>query len=179
MLHAAVPLARLTASFTLAEREAGGSGPISHSQLMESEPGVGVSHPACSSWTTCGSGPHGVLVQGMSGCMLSQGGDSWAPALQEMGVGLLHIKNLLRKLSGMIPMFLPQWQFPWRMEWVQPQDPQRNSLAPHPLPAFRRLVRVLPRVKGGLQPQLPCLGVARKRRRRPSGCSTVLCARWQ
>ena len=108
LLHAAVPLARLTASFTLAEREAGGSGPISHSQLMESEPGVGVSHPACSSWTTCGSGPHVALVQGMSVCMLSQGGDSWAPALQEMGVGLLHIKNLLRKLSGMIPMFLPQ-----------------------------------------------------------------------
>ena len=80
----------------------------SASQLTKSEPGAGVSHPACGSWTTRGSEPHVALVQDMSACMLSQGGDSWAPALQEMGVGLLHIKNLLRKLSGMIPMFLPQ-----------------------------------------------------------------------
>lgn len=29
----------------------------SASQLTESKPGAGVSHPACGSWTTCGSGP--------------------------------------------------------------------------------------------------------------------------
>lgn len=123
--------------------------------------------------------PHLARAQGMRACMLSQGGDSWALALQEMGVGFLHIKNLLQKPSEVTPMFLPPQQSPWRMDWVQPQDPQRNSLAPHPLPAFRRLVRVQPRAKGALQPQLPCLEAARKRRKRPSGCSTVPCARWQ
>lgn len=54
------------------------------------------------------AGPHLALVQGMRARVLSQGGDSWALALRETGLGLLHIKNLLRKPSGMIPMFLPQ-----------------------------------------------------------------------
>lgn len=31
------------------------------------------------------AGPHLALAQGMRACMLSQGGDSWALALQEMG----------------------------------------------------------------------------------------------
>lgn len=39
------------------------------------------------------------------------------------------------------PKFLSQ-QFPWRMAWVQLQDPQRNNLAPHPLPVFQSLDRV-------------------------------------
>ena len=57
LFHAPLPVTRLAASFTLAEGEAGGAGPLSHSQLMENEPGTGVSHPPCGSWTTSGSGP--------------------------------------------------------------------------------------------------------------------------
>lgn len=166
------PLTRLASSFTLNRRPVGPDPSAipclwKMSQALQSH-----TQPAA-------AGPHLALVQGMSACMLSQGGDSWALALQEMGVSLLHIKNLLQKPSRVTSVFLTQQQFPWRMDWVQPQDPQRNSLAPHPFPAFQRLVRVQPRVKGGLQPQLPCLEVARKRRKRPSDCSTVLCARWQ
>lgn len=170
--HASPP-ARLASSFTLKGRPG---------QWVDTSaiPSLQRMSQALQSHTQpAAAGPHLALAQGMIACMLSQGGDFWALALQEIGVGLLYIRNPLQKSSGVTLMFLPQQQFPWRMDWVQPQDPQRNSLAPHPLPAFRRLVRVPPRVKGELQPQLPCPGVARKRRKRPSGFSTVLCARWQ
>lgn len=102
MFRAPLPLTRLAASFTLAEGRLVGLDPSAipsswrMSQALESH-----TQPAA-------AGPHLALVQGMRACVLSQGGDSWALALRETGLGLLHIKNLLRKPSGMIPMFLPQ-----------------------------------------------------------------------
>ena len=87
LLHAPLPLARLAASFTLAEREAGGSGPVSLPAYEERArrwsliPSLRqLDHTWL--WTTCGSGPghecmHVVTGWGLLGpCPPRNGGRS-------------------------------------------------------------------------------------------------------
>lgn len=95
-----LPIARLGASFTL-KRKPLGLDPSTFPSLWR------MSQALEPHTQPVAARPHLALAQGMTACMLSQGGDSWALALQEMGVGFLHIKNLLQKPSGVTPMFLP------------------------------------------------------------------------